>query len=52
MMFEQENGSWSVGLLAYPYGRGITFELTVSDIESLYTECSTPGCVRIVIRGI
>ena len=36
MMFEQENDCWSVGPLAYPYGRGINFEMTVSDVESLY----------------
>lgn len=36
MMFEQENGNWSVGALEYPYGRGVNFEMTVSDVESLY----------------
>ena len=36
LMFEQENGNWSVGELEYPYGRGINFEMTVSDVEGLY----------------
>lgn len=36
MMFEQDNGNWSVGTLEYPYGRGINFEMTVSNVESLY----------------
>ena len=36
MMFEQDNGHWNVGELEYPYGRGINFEMTVSDVESLY----------------
>lgn len=36
MMFEQENGHWNVGVLEYPYGRGINFEMTVSDVEGLY----------------
>ena len=36
MMFEQENGLWSVGILEHPYGRGINFEMTVSDVEGLY----------------
>ena len=36
MMFEQDNGNWNVGELEYPYGRGINFEMTVSDVESLY----------------
>ena len=36
MMFEQDNGYWSVGELEYPYGRGVNFEMTVSDVEGLY----------------
>lgn len=36
MMFEQDNDNWSVGRLEYPYGRGVNFEMTVSDVESLY----------------
>jgi len=36
MMFEQDNDNWSVGRLKYPYGRGVNFEMTVSDVESLY----------------
>lgn len=36
LMFEQEHGGWSVGVLEYPYGRGINFEMTVSDPERLY----------------
>ena len=36
MMFEQDNDNWCVGRLEYPYGRGVNFEMTVSDVESLY----------------
>ena len=36
LMFEQENGNWSVGALEYPYGRGINFEMTVSSVEAIY----------------
>lgn len=36
MMFEQENGHWSVGVLEYPFGRGVNFEMTISDVEGLY----------------
>lgn len=36
MMFEQDNGCWSVGELEYPYGRGINFEMAVSDVEEIY----------------
>ena len=36
LMFEQENGNWSVGALEYPYGRGINFEMTVSSVKAIY----------------
>ena len=36
LMFEQENGNWSVGALEYPYGRGCNFEMTVSSVEAIY----------------
>ena len=36
MMFERENGHWSVGVLEYPFGRGVNFEMTISDVEGLY----------------
>ncbi len=43
MMFEQENGNWSVGALEYPYGRGINFEMTVSDVDGIYTRILDAG---------
>ena len=43
MMFEQENGHWSVGTLEYPFGRGINFEMTVSDVEAVYKRLSDAG---------
>ncbi|HAG12248.1 MAG TPA: aldoketomutase [Ruminococcus sp.] len=36
LMPEEENGHWSVGELRYPFGRGINFEMTVSDVDALY----------------
>lgn len=44
LMLEQENGYWSTGELEYPYGRGVNFEMKVSDVESMYQ--------RIVDLGI
>lgn len=43
LMFEQENGNWSVGELEYPYGRGINFEMTVSDSKALYERVLAAG---------
>ena len=43
MMFEQENGNWSVGVLEYPYGRGINFEMTVSNVDGIYARVWMPG---------
>lgn len=36
IMFEQQNGHWSVGEMEHPYGRGINFEMTVPDAAELY----------------
>ncbi len=36
IMFEQENGHWSVGEMEHPYGRGINFEMAVPDAVELY----------------
>ena len=35
MMFEQDNGNWRVGNLEYPFGRGVNFEMTVSDVDAV-----------------
>ena len=43
VMFEQDNGCWYVGDLEYPYGRGVNFEMTVSDVESLYKRVLDSG---------
>ena len=43
MMFEQENGNWSVEVLEYPYGRGINFEMTVSNVDGIYTRILDAG---------
>ena len=43
MMFEQMNDNWSVGELSYPFGRGVNFEMTVSDVESLYLRVLSNG---------
>ena len=36
IMFQEINNNWSVGLLEYPFGRGINFEMTVSNIDKFY----------------
>lgn len=43
MMLEQENGHWSVGELEYPFGRGINFEMTVSDVDAIYKKILDAG---------
>ncbi len=44
MMFEEyhEKG-WNVAGLEYPYGRGINFEIGVSDIDKLYSKVLEAG---------
>ncbi len=36
IMLQEENGNWSVGKLEYPYGRGVNFEMTVSNVDEYY----------------
>ena len=43
IMFEQDNGNWSVGPLEHPYGRGVNFEMTVSNVENLYKRVLNSG---------
>ena len=43
MMFEQANDTWSVGRLEYPFGRGVNFEMTVSDVDTMYKHIIDSG---------
>lgn len=43
LMVEQDNGNWSVGALEHPYGRGINFEMTVSDASALFQRVLDAG---------
>ena len=43
MMLEQINGHWNTGKLEYPFGRGINFEMSVSDVDSIYKRIIEAG---------
>ena len=45
IMFDQENGNWDVGVLEYPFGRGVNFEMTVSDVDKLYDKIIDKGVI-------
>lgn len=36
IMLEEINDHWNTGTLEYPFGRGVNFSMTVSDVEKLY----------------
>ncbi|MEJ9233380.1 VOC family protein [Peribacillus butanolivorans] len=36
IMIEEINGYWQTAELTYPFGRGINFQITVSDINEIY----------------
>ena len=38
IMIEEQNENWNVGILEYPFGRGINISMSVSDIDKLYYE--------------
>jgi len=35
LMIEEINGHWETGLLEYPLGRGVNFQITVEDIQPI-----------------
>ena len=35
LMIEQINGHWETGLLEYPFGRGVNFQIIVDDIQPI-----------------
>lgn len=43
MMLEEVNHHWNTGELEYPFGRGINFEMTVADVDSLYNDIIDKG---------
>ena len=36
IMIQEENDTWNVGDMEYPFGRGINISMSVNDVESLY----------------
>jgi catechol 2,3-dioxygenase-like lactoylglutathione lyase family enzyme len=43
LMIEQSNGNWQTGELTYPLGRGINFQIQVSDVEALHISVQAKG---------
>lgn len=43
LMLEEINGHWETGKLVYPFGRGVNFEMTVTDVEDLYQRVLSAG---------
>lgn len=43
IMLEQINDNWNVGKMEYPFGRGINFEMTISDVDALYERIEKAG---------
>jgi len=43
LMIERTSGTWSTGPLEQPYGRGINFQIMVSDLTALYSRLVAAG---------
>ena len=43
MMFEQINNNWNTGILEYPFGRGMNFEMTISNVDAMYKHILESG---------
>ncbi|SMD12650.1 bleomycin resistance protein [Sporomusa malonica] len=41
IMIEEINGYWQTGVLSYPFGRGINFQIVVDNIDQLYKNIKT-----------
>ena len=37
-MIQEENDTWNVGDMEYPYGRGINISMSINDVEKMYNE--------------
>ena len=38
IMIQEENDTWNVGDMEYPYGRGINISMSINDVEKMYNE--------------
>lgn len=36
IMIQEENDTWNVGDMEYPFGRGINISMSITDVEGLY----------------
>ena len=43
IILEQINDNWNVGKMEYPFGRGINFEMTISDVDAVYERIEKAG---------
>ncbi len=38
IMIQELNNNWNVGIMEYPYGRGINISMTITDVEKMYND--------------
>ncbi len=43
IMIEETNGHWTTGELDYPYGRGINFQFSVEDVDTIIASLHENG---------
>ena len=43
IMLEEENDNWNVGVMEYPFGRGINISMRVSNIDEFYDNLKNKG---------
>ncbi len=43
IMLEERNGNWETGILEYPLGRGINFQMMVSQIDPIIKSLTDAG---------
>lgn len=36
LMIQEENDTWNVGIMEYPFGRGINLSMSINNVEDMY----------------
>lgn len=45
LMIEEENGNWDTGLMEYPFGRGINFQIDIENLNQFVAHVKEKGIV-------
>ena len=44
LMIQEENDTWNVGTMEYPFGRGINLSMSIKNVEDMYNRLKKKKC--------